>query len=242
MLGLGLGLWSPRVSGATAFSPSSLSPLAWYDVGTSSSLFVERSAETTLASVNGPVGTVRDLSGNGYHLRAPSDAARPTWRQSGALNWLEFDGTADAMRAAFTMTTAWSRYSALKVNTYVASDRIFCGGTNDKGDVEMGSATGTIRYILQPNYATPATGTAYTLSEAVNGTSGTFSANAGTPASMGSVAATDPGGMTVGAYWNGAVHAAYGAINWYGSAVRVAPYSAGELTNLEAYYKAKAGL
>lgn len=240
MIGLGLSLW-PRTSGATAFSPSSLAPLAWYDVDPAY-CYVERSAETTLSSINGVVGTIRDRSGNNYHLRAPADAARPTLRNSGALYWLEFDGTADAMRAAFTMTTAWSRYSALKVNTYVASDRMFCGGANDKGDVEMGSATGTIRYVLQPVYATPATGTAYTLSEAVSGTSGTFSANAGTPASMGSVTATDPGGMTVGAYWNGAVHAAYGAINWYGSTVRVAPYSAGELTNLEAYYKAKAGL
>lgn len=72
--------------------------------------------------------------------------------------------------------------------------------------------------------------------------SGTFSANAGTPASMGSVTATDPGGMTVGAYWNGAVHAAYGAINWYGSTVRASVFTAPELANLEIYYKAKAGL
>ena len=228
--------------GSTAFTPISVTPLAWHDVDPAY-CYVERTGGgTTLSSVNGVVGTLRDRSGNAYHLQAPTDAARPLLRNSGALYWLEFDGTDDAMRAAFTMTTAWSRYSALKVNTYVAGDRIFCGGANDKGDVEMGSATGTIRYILQPDYATPATGTAYTLSEAVSGTSGTFSANAGTPASMGSVTATDPGGMTVGAYWNGAVHAAYGAINWYGSTVRASVFTAPELANLEIYYKAKAGL
>lgn len=227
---------------AGVFSPLSLSPLAWYDVDPAY-CYVERTGGgTTLSSVDGVVGTVRDRSGNNYHLQSPADAARPTLRNSGALYWLEFDGTADAMRAAFTMTTAWSRYSALKVNTYVAGDRIFCGGSNDKGDVEMGAATGTIRYILQPDYATPATGTAYTLSETVNGTAGTFSANAGTPTSMGTVTPSDPGGMTVGAYWNGAVHAAYGAINYYGSAVRVAPFTAPELANLETYYRSKAGL
>lgn len=222
------------------FTPLATSPLLWADVNPAY-CYVERSAETTLSSIDGVVGTLRDRSGNANHLRAASDAARPLLRNSGSLYWLEFDGVDDAMRAAFTMTTAWSRYSALKVNTNVDGDRIYNGGANAYGDVEM-AAAGTIRYFFQPTYTTAATGTAYTLSEAVNGTAGTWSANAGTPASMGTVTATDPGGITVGAYWNGTVHAAYGAINWYGGTVRVAPYTASELANLEIYYKAKAGL
>lgn len=232
---------SPLYQAPASFTPLDLLPLAWYDVNPAY-CYVERGGGTTLSSIDGVVGTLRDRSGNAYHLNAATDAARPILRNSGALYWLEFDGTDDAMRAAFTISTAWSRYSALKVNTYVASDRIFSGGANDKGDVEMGTTTGTIRHVLQPDYATPATGTAYTLSEAVNGTAGTFSANAGTPTSMGTVSSTDPGGITVGAYWNGAVHAVYGAISFYGCAMRVASFSAGELTSLEAYYKTKAGL
>lgn len=223
------------------FTPLSLAPLAWYDVGPSY-CYVERGGGTTLSSVNGVVGTLRDRSGNAYHLNAPTDAARPLLRNSGALYWLEFDGTDDAMRAAFTMTTAWSRYGAIKVNTHVDGDRIYSGGANDKGDVEMATPSNTIRYVFQPTYTTAATGTAYTLSEAVNGTAGTWSANAGTPASMGTVASTDPGGVTVGAYWNGAIHASYGAINWYGATIRVAPFTAPQLADLETYYRQQAGL
>lgn len=245
MLALGLGLWTPRISGATAFSPSSLSPLAWYDVATLSSLYVERSAETTLASVNGPVGTVRDLSGGGNHLRAPTDAARPTLRNSGALYWLEFDGTDDAIRAAFTVGTSFSRYGANMVNTFANNDRIYGGGGAAAGELLMGAVSGEIRVtstVFGTPVSTPATGTAYTTSEVWSGTSATLSINAGAATNSTGLTSATPGGLTVGAYWNGAVHAAYGAINWYGCVMRVAPFSAGNLTDLEAYYKAKAGL
>lgn len=245
MLGLGLSLWAPRSGAPAAFSPLSLSPLAWYDVATLSSLYVEKSAETTLASVGGPVGTVRDLSGGGNHLRAPTDAARPTLRNSGALYWLEFDGVDDVMRAAFTVGTTFARYSALASITYTNGDRIYSGGSAATGELHQGVASTEIRQFAGKfglPTTVPATGTSYTSSEVITGTTGSIQANAGTIVSDTGYTAATPGGLTVGAFWNGAVHANYGNVKWFGCTMRASTFSAGDLTNLEAYYKAKAGL
>src|SRR5690606_34059523 len=83
-----------------SFHPTQLPGLvALYDISDLSSLFVERTgaSASTPASIDGVVGTVLDLSGNGYHLTASSDAARPLLRQSGGLYSVEFDGTDDSL-------------------------------------------------------------------------------------------------------------------------------------------------
>ncbi len=70
----------------------------WFDVSDLSTLFVERTGGgTTPASVNGPVGTVRDKSGGGFHWQALTDSGRPTLRQSGPRYYLEFDGVDDVL-------------------------------------------------------------------------------------------------------------------------------------------------
>ena len=79
-----------------------------YDPSNLGTLFQETTgiAATTPAAVNGPVGTVLDLSGRGNHLVSTVDAARPTLRQSGALYYLEFDGTDDTLEV--NDTAAWN--------------------------------------------------------------------------------------------------------------------------------------
>lgn len=69
---------------------------AFYDFSRSETLFSDRSGTpATPASVDGVVGTVLDLSGNGYHMIAPSDSARGTLRSDGRRRWIEFDGVND---------------------------------------------------------------------------------------------------------------------------------------------------
>lgn len=41
-----------------------------------------------------------DKSGNGNHLTAPSDAARPVYQTDGTYHWLEFDGVDDELATA----------------------------------------------------------------------------------------------------------------------------------------------
>jgi hypothetical protein len=66
---------------------------ALYDVSVLSSLYADRSATpSTPASIDGVVGTIKDLSGNGNHAIAPSDAARGILRTNGTYYWIECDG------------------------------------------------------------------------------------------------------------------------------------------------------
>lgn len=55
--------------------------------------FFSDSAMTTPAVVGGPIGAVRDKSGNNWHRRQTDNAKRPTLRQSGSLYYIENNGT-----------------------------------------------------------------------------------------------------------------------------------------------------
>ena len=72
---------------------------AYYDVSALSSLYSDTGG-TTAAVVDGPVGYMEDLSGNGHHLIASSDGQRPTLRQDGSAYYLEFDNVDDHMITA----------------------------------------------------------------------------------------------------------------------------------------------
>lgn len=101
---MGLGLSSLRLGlharALGDFSPLSLFaggvPGAWYDPSDLTSMYQGRTG-TTAAAVDSPVGQLLDKSGNGNHAVAPTDAARPTLRESGGLYYLEFDGSDDGM-------------------------------------------------------------------------------------------------------------------------------------------------
>lgn len=97
-LRLGLGLQITR--GGAAFSPLSLDPVAFYDPSDTSTLFQDAAGTTPVTTAGDPVRLILDLSGNGNHLTAPSDAARPTYQTSGGLHWLDFDGVDDEMNTA----------------------------------------------------------------------------------------------------------------------------------------------
>ena len=82
--------------GASAFTPASVGALAWWDTSAASSLYQERTGGgTTPSSIGGVVGTIRDQSGNGYHLAAPSDAARGTYNTASGYSYVQTDATDD---------------------------------------------------------------------------------------------------------------------------------------------------
>lgn len=85
--------------GGDSFQPTDLTNLqVWLDVSDLSTMFQEIDGETTQAVINGPVGRIRDKSSNGYIAAAASDEQRPILRQSGGLNYLEFDGVDDLLQ------------------------------------------------------------------------------------------------------------------------------------------------
>lgn len=120
-IGIGLGVtWrSDAGSGAAAFNPASLfgggEQGVIYDPSDAATMFQERTgaSATTPSGANGPIGTAKDLSPNNNYATNSQDALRPTLRNSGALWWMEFDGTGDFIRSTFacpqpiTQILAW---------------------------------------------------------------------------------------------------------------------------------------
>lgn len=55
-------------------------------------LFQDAAATTPVTADGDPVGYMQDLSGNGHHA-TQSGSARPIYRESGGLSWLQFNGS-----------------------------------------------------------------------------------------------------------------------------------------------------
>jgi len=121
MIGLGIGLWNASMTSAPWWTPAAISGASYYDVSNASSVLVERTgaSATTQSSTDGPVGTLLDLSGNGRHLIAPSDAARPVLRVVSGKRALQGDDTTLWMQStpAFDLTSTWSHVGAWKATS-----------------------------------------------------------------------------------------------------------------------------
>lgn len=105
---------------------------AVYDFSNLSTLYEERTAGgTTPSSVDGVIGTARDLSGLGNHWVAVSDAGRPLLRLSGGVYYADADGVDDRMTATIAMALPVTRLSCIRQSTWVSGDRIFHGGVGN---------------------------------------------------------------------------------------------------------------
>lgn len=83
---------------ASPFDPTKLPNIvALYDISRLDSLFQEIADPETPAAVDGPVGTIVDLTGNGNDWIAPTEGQRPILRESNGIYWLEFDGEDDEL-------------------------------------------------------------------------------------------------------------------------------------------------
>jgi hypothetical protein len=71
---------------------------AWYDPSDLSTLFQDAAGTTPVTADGQPVGRMLDKSGRGNHATQSIDAARPTYKTSGGLHWLEFDGIDDFLQ------------------------------------------------------------------------------------------------------------------------------------------------
>lgn len=146
---------SPGVGGggdALLDAAIALSPVFLYDHKDITSFFSD-SAMTTQAVVGGPIGAVRDKSGNNRHRRQTDNAKRPTLRQSGSLYYIDYNGTShflatDAIDLTGTdaLTLCWG--------VTKSSDAAF--GIVVEVGVNISSATGIALYA--PTSAAPMLG------------------------------------------------------------------------------------
>lgn len=93
----------------------------WYDPSDTATLFQDTAGLTPVTSDGDPVRRMEDKSGNGNHAIAPSDAARPTYKTSGGLGWLEFNGVDNSMAAPAIDFTVSDKITVF-VGVHKASD------------------------------------------------------------------------------------------------------------------------
>lgn len=143
-----LSLTSASVLGRGAAAPwTPLSLFAggeaggWYDPS-DLSLMWQDSAGTTPAVVDSPVGKINDKSGRGNHMLQATSSRRPLLRQSGALNYLEFDGLDDRMATASGIVLAATHdiFGAFMVTANVGTSATpfsYFNTSTDVAEVEM---------------------------------------------------------------------------------------------------------
>lgn len=68
---------------------------AWLDPSAKFTLFQDAAGTTPVTGDGDPVGLILDRSDSGNNASQSTAASRPTYRTSGGLHWLEFDGTDD---------------------------------------------------------------------------------------------------------------------------------------------------
>lgn len=90
---------NPAGGGVGGFQPSTLFGTGeqglWFDPSDMSTMFQDSAGTTPVTAADQVVGLIRDKSGNGNHAIQATAANKPILRNTGALWWLEFDGTDD---------------------------------------------------------------------------------------------------------------------------------------------------
>lgn len=88
-----------------AFSPISLSPLIWLDPSDLSTLWKDTAATSAVTTDGDLVARINDKSGNGRNLTQSTASARPAYKTSGGLHWLQFDGVDDTLTYSGAIAT-----------------------------------------------------------------------------------------------------------------------------------------
>lgn len=242
MLSLALASDSIAVLGVSGFSPLELSPTTWYDPSDLSSMSANIDGTGGLA-VDGPVGRIMDKSGNGNHATAAAnDGTRPTLRQSGALYYLECDGTDDRLRATFAIAQPWDRLSAIRQISWTGGDFVFGGATANAGVLDQVGASPELRLYdgsaLVAGNTGAAIGADVVVTERHNGASSRLAINNGAY-TTGDPGAVSPGGVTIAAD-NGT--GAYTNMRFYGLVMKAGAFTDPQIALLRTYLGAKAGI
>lgn len=222
----------------------------WYDPSDISTMFQNSNGTTAVAADGDPVGYIADRSGAGNHLIQATAGARPLYKTSGGLSWLEFDGIDDQLVRA---DTAAFRNASMGVAT------VWRPGRDTRDDhISSGnsSAFATNNWIVSNTTTldvygrTPASvltsgvvasGSDYVSAVWADGATIFRQLNGGAVASdAGAFGTDDTTGFAVGGTLSGAP--TYFLGRFYGGVVRNAAWTTAERTNLNTYLGRYAGL
>jgi hypothetical protein len=95
-------LKNPAATPVAVFNPAQLFSMgeqgAWFDPSDMSTLFQDDAGTIPVTATGQPVGMMRDKSGQGNHAIQAVAASRPTFTDSGGLQFLAFDGINDFLQ------------------------------------------------------------------------------------------------------------------------------------------------
>lgn len=154
--------------------PYTLASFAWYDPSDITTLFQDSTMTTPVTANNDPVGAMLDKSGNGHHLIQSTAGARPLYKTSGGLHWLE-SASSDFLVVTRTLTQPFDRYGAWRIVT-LADATDFAGGGSEGnfGALYVGGTATELRMYAGAELsgqAVPAQGVDFVATERYNGAS-----------------------------------------------------------------------
>lgn len=213
-LGTGGGVLSQIFAGGRAGG--------YWDFSDLGTLYQDASETTPVAAADDPIGSVKSRWGSKVSLvSAAGGTARPLYKTSSGLHWAEFDGADDRLSGLFASTATFTRISAFRTISHTSGDRVFSGGAAQAGELYQSSTSPNLVMFSGIN-GTPITsisvGTDVVLTEIFNGASSSYSVNAATPTTV-SVGTNNPGGVTIGAFYNGAVFSSFGNMRCYATLI-----------------------
>lgn len=126
-------LLSPAIpsSAEQPWTPAVLEPALFLDASDVSTLFQDVAGSTPVAADGNPVGMWCDKGGDDFHLLAAADdTTRPTYKTSGGLHWVEFDGSNDVLRRleSLELQQSCSLFIAARVSPSAAGQTLFGQG------------------------------------------------------------------------------------------------------------------
>ena len=134
-----LPFYIPRVVSASSWLPTDLTNLrAWYDFSDLSTMWQNSAMTTAVASSTDPIRVIEDKSANGFDLDSGSDAARPTYTESGGLRFADFDGSNDYLG----QTTSTVFQNSTTTSVFIALEK----DAADNEGVIYGDASGAGRF------------------------------------------------------------------------------------------------
>lgn len=251
-------LWSP----AALFASGEVG--AWYDPSDLTTLFQDSTGTTPVTADGDPVGMMMDKSGNGRHLIQATSAARPTYKTSGGLRWLRFDGVDDYLARAASaiplvdmlVVMGWSEITA-GVNRGV-----LCLGPSSGVDwdstsslvIETGNASTdrlsvvgstSFSFLLQYTGSNPAPKSVASMVKTATRGDLWIDGNSipvATDTAFDAFAATNSGSLIIGARRNSAEFDNHANIDFYGAIIRGAATTTGAREAAEDWMIAKTGV
>lgn len=209
-IGIANNIWraTKGTGGGLAFNPLSLNPITFHDISDITTLFQDSAMTISVTANNDPVGAVVDKSGNAHHLLQATAGARPLYKVSGGLAWLEFDGVDDFLKAtAFNLEHPFDRYMGARNISYIGGGGLWDGDaaaqslTFQSGlDPDLSAFNGA-----QLNFSGEATNTDMVFSEQWNTATSRIAIDNNAYVSGNTGAnPNSPDGYTIGARGNGA--------------------------------------